>query len=93
MDRRSHHQKQFKRIHPENIDIIVKANHPKLKEDDIMSEALKELFDELFGESYEKEKQQAIDSALAEKDAAFATTIAQKDARIAELEALLASKA
>lgn len=86
-------EKPYNKLYSSVIDIIVKANHPKLKEDDIMSEALKELYDELFGELYEKEKQQAIDSALAEKDAAFATTIAQKDARIAELEALLAAKA
>jgi len=87
-------EKPYNKLYSSVIDIIVKANHPKLKEDDIMSEALKELFDELFGESYEKEKQQAIDSALAEKNAVLAekdSALAQKDALIAELRAQLAA--
>lgn len=60
------------------MNIIVNANKSKFKEVSPMCEALKEIFLEQNREAYEKEKQEAIDAAIAEKDA-----------RIAELEALL----
>lgn len=60
------------------MNIIVSANSEKFREVSNMCEALKEIFLEQNREAYEKEKQEAIDAAVAEKDA-----------RIAELEALL----
>lgn len=53
-----------------------------------MCEALREIAVELNKEAYEKEKQEAINLAVAERDAA----LAEKDARIAELEAQLAKR-
>lgn len=60
------------------MDIIVKANERKFEEVTDMCEALKEIYLRQNREAYEKEKQEAINAAIAEKDA-----------RIAELEALL----
>ena len=68
------------------MDIIVKANKHKFEEVSYMCEALKEIFLEQNREAYEKEKQDAINAAIAEKDSA----IAEKDALIAELKAQLA---
>lgn len=81
-------QKSSNNLYSSVMNIIVTANKQRFKEESIMCEALKEIFLEQYGEAYEKEKQEAINSAIAEKDAA----LAEKDARIAELEAQLAAK-
>lgn len=60
------------------MDIIITANEKKFKEANAMCDALKKIILEQNREAYEKEKQEAINAAIAEKDA-----------RIAELEALL----
>ena len=79
------------------MDIILKANKPKLKEEDDMCEAIKEIFFEVYGEAYEKEQQEALaekDARIAEKDSALAEkdcALAEKDALIAELRAQLAA--
>ena len=68
------------------MDIIVKANKDRFLEESSMCEALREIAREINKEAYEKEMQDAINLAVAEKD----ECIAEKDARIAELEAELA---
>ena len=68
--------------------IISQANEQKFEEVGIVCDTLKRIFLEQNREAYEKEKQEAIDAAVAVKD----ITIAEKDARIAELEALLKEK-
>lgn len=58
-----------------------------------MCEALREIAREINKEAYEKEMQDAINLAVAEKDECIAEKdecIAEKNARIAELEAELA---
>ena len=70
------------------MEIIIQANEEKFEEVDIVCDSLKRIILEQNREAYEKEKQEAIDAAIAEKDVA----IAEKDARIAELESLLKAK-
>lgn len=70
------------------MEIIIQANEEKFEEVDIVCDSLKRIILEQNREAYEKEKQEAINAAIAEKD----VTIAEKDARIAELEALLKEK-
>lgn len=70
------------------MDIIVKANERKFEEVADMCDALKEIYLRQNREAYEKEKQEAIHAAIAERDAA----LAEQQARIAELEAQLAAK-
>ena len=70
------------------MDIIVKANERKFEEVTDMCDALKEIYLRQNREAYEKEKQEAIHAAIAERDAA----LAEQQARIAELEAQLAAK-
>lgn len=83
-------QKSSNKLYSSVMDIILKANKPKLKEEDDMCEAIKEIFFEVYGEAYEKEQQEALaekDARIAEKDSA----LAEKDALIAELRAQLAA--
>lgn len=70
------------------MDIIVKANRKNFEEESNMCEALKEIFLEQNREAYEKEKQEAIQEAVSEKDA----RIAELEIQLAELEAQLAQK-
>lgn len=70
------------------MDIIVMANEKKFEEADVMCDSLKRIILEQNREAYEQEKQEAVNAAIAEKDAA----LAKQQARIAELEALLKEK-
>ena len=79
-------QKSTNNLYSSVMDIIVKANKQRFMEESYMCEALREIANEINKEAYEKEKQEAINAAIAEKNAA----LAEKDARIAELEAQLA---
>ena len=77
------------------MDIIVKANERKFEEVADMCDALKEIYLRQNREAYEKEKQEAIDAALAEQQATMAeqqATLAEQQALIVELRAQLAAK-
>ena len=77
------------------MDIIVKANERKFEEVTDMCDALKEIYLRQNREAYEKEKQEAIDAALAEQQATMAeqqATLAEQQALIVELRAQLAAK-
>lgn len=67
------------------IDIIATANKETFLEVTNMSKVLEEIFLEVHGERLEREKQKAIDEAVAE-------AVAEKDAYIKELEAKLAQQ-